>query len=257
MKPVFFLVLFCSFITHAQDEGRKKRNNADRFPSFFGIGGYAVFPNNFQDSKSITLTDSISTSTITQMVGRSLGAHLRRHYGERFGLETGIFYTQRSFLIDMSVPDSNIFSSTDIRFITFDVPLNGMLFLKMSEKIYANTGLGIGMTYKPSNVGVVSNPSGKHQFAHGGLIDQKFTFNVNGHIGFELRTYEDGILYLGGVARVPFSPLFRFQSKYQYGNNSVINFANFNAGWLGIELKYYFHNVKNKGSQPIVGPMGE
>jgi hypothetical protein len=113
------------------------------------------------------------------------------------------------------------------------------------------------MQYKPSAVAVVTDVNGTNAFAHIGLLTSKFAVNINGQFGVELRTQKSGFFYIGGSARVPFNNLFIFQSTYLRGSSRTSNAAEFRAGYFAIDLRYYFHAVKNKGEQPIQGPAVE
>lgn len=244
------LVIFV-FSGHAQNIPEPK----EKFPTFFAASVNGLFPNTFLNSKSLVLKDTLMNSSLTQGFGSSIGGLIRRSYTDRFSLEAGIYYSTRNYQVDISVPDSNIFSSTSLKFTSFELPVNGLVFIKLSEEIYANAALGFSFGYKPSSIGGSNNPSGKHLFLYRGILNSKFSIDANAQFGFELRTRKSGFFYLGGSARVPLAPLFLFVSVYEYKTERYGLAGEANGGYFSLDLRYYFHNVKNKGPQPLKGPI--
>jgi len=214
-----------------------------------------ILPTGFIGPRSLTLTDPNFTSTISSRNGYSMGGILRRSYTDRFSLETGIHYNTFMYDLNASVPDSNVSGSNDLKFTTYDIPLNALVFVKLTEIWHASAALGITALYKPSSVGVLSNPEGKHLFVQTGAALNKFGLDANAQFGFELRTRDKGYFYLGGSARVPLTNLFIFFTKYEYEDNSYAAQANYKGGYFTVDLRYYFHNVKNKGAQPNQSPI--
>jgi hypothetical protein len=250
----FALTIFSCFTilnSSAQTEELK-----EDFPTFFAISGSAVIPNKFQGTKNINLTDSVFSVNINQRVNRSFGAMMRQTYSDRFGLEFGLMYTIRNYDIEFSVIDSNVRGTNDLKFVTYDIPINGLVFLKMSENIFVNAALGTNILFKPSAVAAVKN-IGKHQFSQAGLLTNKFGFDLNAQLGVELRTQKNGIFYLGGSVKVPLNRLFLVQANYLYEDNKYQQYADANGGYISIDLRYFLRNVKNKGPQPIKGPAVE
>ncbi|MBU2018728.1 MAG: hypothetical protein KJ941_03695 [Bacteroidetes bacterium] len=254
MKLLLYISIVGLFNSTLAQNSTEKR---EKYPTFFSIHGNAILPNTFQQSKTLTITDSLSSSTINQKVSRSFGAFLRQSYNDRFSIEAGLIYSIRNFNIDMEILDSNLNASTSLKFTTYDIPINGLVFLRLSQNIYANAGLGATVQYKPSAVAVITDVDGKNAFAHVGLLTEKFAINLNGQFGMELRTQKNGFFYIGGSARVPFSNLFVFQSSYRHGSATTSNAAEFKAGYFAIDFRYYFHTIKNKGEQPVQGPVVE
>lgn len=242
------------FFIALQVKGQEIQEKRERFPSFFCFNASAMLPNNFQESKTIVLEDSLTKSIVNQGVGRSLGAYLRRSYTDRFSIEFGVLYSSRNFTIDMEILDSNLKAKNNLKFTSYDIPLNGLIFLRLSKNIYGNAGMGATFQYRPSAVATLTKPNDKNSFIHAGLLTDKFAMYANGQFGVELRTEKSGIIYLGGSARIPFSNLFIVTSSYQYGTAKTFNAAEVKAGYFAVDVRYFFPNIKNKGKQPLSGP---
>lgn len=269
MKIILLISIIClSFHVDAQI----KNKNA-KVPSYFGLRVCPVFPTQFIGEKSLSLTQGadetvkINTS-ITQKIGYSFGGVVRAGLTKVVALETGLNFTQRSFDLTMDLPDSSLSGTNDFKFIAYDIPINALFYIKLSEKWYMNASLGLAVTFAPTHIGTasqvslppingVSLPEKRHEFYHTGLVKNKIGLDLNANVGFEFRTEKNGFFYLGGVARVPFKPLFDLYVQYDYTGTDYQSILNgpVDGSFLSIELKYFFPNIKNKGVQFQDGPV--
>ena len=228
-----------------------------KFPSYFGIHYRTVFPNNFVGSKSVTLLNQEFTSTCLQKTGYSIGATVRAGITKLISFETGINLIHRNFHLNMSAADSNQFAKRDLSFLSYDIPLNCLIYIKLNKSWYANASLGIAASYKPSTIGGVNNTGGNHSFIHTGYVDykKKFTADFNGNIGFEFRSKKSGFFYLGGSVQIPLAPLFILAGMYKYEGYELVSVANVNGSFLSLDLKFFFPNTKSNGSTFRPGPI--
>jgi hypothetical protein len=118
-----------------------------------------------------------------------------------------------------------------------------------------NASLGVALTYKPSNIGILTTPGGKHTFTHTGRVNSKFGFELNANVGFEYRTEKNGFFYIGGSGRVPFKPIFDMIAQYKYDGIKTTLFGEVDGSFLSIDIKYFFPNINNKGLQFKPGPI--
>jgi len=217
-----------------------------RYPNYFGFQVRTLFPTKFIGEPTTDINIQNFYSKISQKMGYSFGGTVRAGVTELIAIETGINYTQRYFDIQMSVPDSNVYGSNQLRFTNYDIPINALIYIKFSKAIYMNASFGLALVYKPSSVGVITHPDGKNEFFHYGLVDihKKVGFDLNANLGFEYRTKSAGIFYLGGSARLPLAPLFLMITKYKYETYGIITSGNINGSYLSLDLKYFlpFHN---------------
>ena len=258
MKTILFLLIIClSFNIDAQI----KNKNAT-IPSYFGLRVCPVFPTQFIGEKSLSLTqgndDIVKINTeITQKIGYSFGGVVRAGLTKVVALETGLNFTQRSFDLTMELPDSSISGTNDFKFIAYDVPINALFYIKLTDQWFMNASLGLAVTFAPTHIGTASLPKKRHEFYHTGLVRNKIGLDMNANVGFEFRTEKNGFFYLGGVARVPFKPLFDLYVQYDYTGTDYqsIMHGTVDGSFLSIELKYFFPNIKNKGLQFKKGPI--
>ncbi len=253
----FLLIIFS--LLALQIAAQKKKA---RVPSYFGLRVSPIFPTEFIGAKSLSLSEDSDqairmNTTITQKIGYSFGCNVRAGLTKFISLETGINFNQRSFNVTMDLPDSSISASNDISFVSYDVPINALFYIKLAENWFINASLGVAVTFAPSDIGILTSPKKKHIFRHAGLVDKKVGAELNANLGFEFRTRKDGIFYIGGSARVPFKPLFEFYMQYNYTSSAVqqIIHAPIDGSYLSLDFKYFFPNIKNKGVQFQDGPI--
>ena len=227
----------------------------ERFPSYFGLQARPIFPTRFIGEPTLSLSEGNFSTQINQRVGYSFGGTVRAGLTKTIALETGINFNQRHFSVDMSVPDSGVIASNDLTFINYDIPLNGLVYIQLSEAFFMNASLGVALTYKPSNIGILTTPGGKHTFTHTGRVNSKFGFELNANVGFEYRTEKNGFFYIGGSGRVPFKPIFEMIAQYKYDGIKTTLFGEVDGSFLSIDVKYFFPNINNKGIQFKPGPI--
>jgi len=231
------------------------QSKKERIPSYFGFQVSPVFPTAFIGSPTLQLSGQGFETTLTQKMGYRFGATVRAGITKLIAFDTGINYTQRNFALDMAMPDSNSYAKDTMTFIEYDIPMNALVYIQLSEKWFMNTSLGMALTFKPTDIQVYNKPGGYHYYHHVGIVQKKIWFDFNASVGFEFRTEKDGFFYLGGTARVPFSPLFVLLADHSYQGNSIQLYGNVDGSFLSIDFKYFFPNIKNKGTQFNKGPI--
>ena len=257
-KIRILLFLCCSFqlfVVFGQEEDDDSNERKDKFPSYFGFQVRPLLPTQFIGNPITTIQQPVFSTSLTQTYGYSIGGIVRAGFTKRLALETGIHYNIRKFDVDMSIPDSALYAKNDLTFITFEIPINLLVYIQMSKKVYASTALGVAMTFKPTDVGILTLPGGSNTFTHTGFAQRKFVLDFDAHFGVEYRTEKKGFFYLGGAAKIPFSPLFDLIATYKYQGNKTTYYGVVDGSFLAIELKYFFHNTRNRGEQFKPGPI--
>lgn len=249
MKNLLSIIFVLSF---SLGFAQAKKN---RVPSYFGLQVRPVLPTRFIGSPTLSAQKDGFETSISQRLGYSFGGTVRAGLTKTIALETGINYTQRNFDITMAYPDSMSFAESDMTFIEYDIPINALMYIQLSDKFYMNASIGFALTIKPTDVGIWTTPGGYHTYKHTGLTRRKMGFDANANVGFEYRTEKDGFFYIGGSARVPFAPLFDLVADYIYQGNSVRIVEPVDGSFLAIDFKYFFPNIKNKGPQFQNGPI--
>lgn len=253
MKYVFNFLFLTAFIAFGQTK-------KERVPSYFGIQVRPIFPTQFIGSSTTDFKQNdgetvIYSSVLKQKMGYSFGGTVRAGITKLIAIETGINFYQRNFNISIDMPDSSVMATNDIRFISYDVPINALFYIKLAEKWYMNASLGVAVNFKPTDVAVLTLPLRNNEFQHIGVAKNKFGFDFNANVGFEFRTEKKGFFYLGGSANVPFKPLFDMILNYSNQGYKSQVIEPVDGSFLSIDFKYFFPNIANKGPQFQQGPI--
>lgn len=255
----FFCTFFVLSALTYSAFGQVIKEAREKYPTHFAFQLRGLIPNKFSEPKSNTVFNDTLTSTITQKNGFSFGGVIRRRYTDRLGVEMGLNLCKRYYDVSTGIPDSNQFFSKDFAFTNFELPINGLVFIKLSERNFASAALGVTAIYKPSSVAAEEFKENKGEFSMAGIVEQKFNLNLNAQLGFEFVSDKKGIFYVGGSAHIPLTPLLYFYSKYKYNYaNSDISTAvvyEQRSPFFTVDLRFYFPTIKNKGEQPLRGPI--
>lgn len=210
-------------------------------PNFFGFQYRAILPMQQMQSGIQSFSDSVLQCSIQPTNGYTFGGIVRYGLTDLISIETGLYYNQRNFQISATRTDSAISVDQRLRFVQFEVPIQGLIAIKLSKQIYANAALGASILYKPSSVATYINPSDKHEFRQVGLVDinDKLGFDLRASAGFEFRDKKLGVFYLGGTAFIQLQPAFTFLSRYQYVNFKQAAAGPVNASGFGLDFKYF------------------
>lgn len=239
---IFFLICF------SVDAQKNKKEKKPRVPSYFGIAIRPNFPTDFIGKREVVLNENGFYSSLKQNAGFTAGASVRVGLTKLISIETGLNFTQRNFSLNSSIADSGLFFTDNLRFIEYDIPLNIFFNIQLAEQWFMNASLGGTVIMRPTSVGTVNQPNAKHRFIHTGWLKKNniWGFGFNGNIGFELRTRNAGFFYLGGVVNVPITPIFTFVAYHKYNSFIQEHTEDLTNGYLSIEFKYFFKNIKNK-----------
>lgn len=254
--PLIFIALFVQVSIFAQQPKKEKR---DRFPSYFGLTVAPIFPNNFIGSKNAVFKDTTGsmTTTFTQKTGITFGASVRIGITKQISIETGIYQVRRNFSTSVSIPDSNIYGTKMLGFVNYDIPINALAYVQLSEKWYMNAALGLSINQYPSDVQDSIKPGGKNYLQIQGRRIERTHFSANAGVGFEFRTKKAGTFYLGGSGKITFKPIMMGVGiLHQTGtSNRLVSYGPISGGYFSLDFRYYIPTARLKGTQFQQGPV--
>lgn len=265
---ILFITLFLSFgssILSAQTAGtsksvsmykkkkKKKKKNQLNLPTQFGIGISTVLPNNFVNSKEV-LTQDTASSLVTgfnQKMGFQVGAMLQFKLNRYFGFEVGLMQIRRNYDVTINVPDSSILATKRLGFVAYDVPVNGVVKVKLTNNWSSSTQFGMSISHYPSDVrdSIISTEK-RILLIEGRRINRTF-FSLNFATGFEYTFENGGVLHIGGQIKLPIQPVFLGIGIVRKAStdNRIFTISNVNGGYFGVGLNYYFSNQKQRATK--------
>lgn len=243
------VLIFCNSQIEAQIYRTKAEN-------YFGVQVKPLIPFGLVGDRAFDITENGFKSTISPMLGYSYGGVVRVGMTELLAIETGLNYTRRNYKASYSVADSNVYAQDELGYVSFEMPVNFLVYIKLAQQIYMNVSIGASGNFNASNIKSQINPEGKHIFIFEGRRTNYFDFNANADVGFEYRTPKSGTVYLGLSGRVPFSPTLAIATEYQYGTSKTVAYGVVEGSTFSLSLKYFFHNQnRKKGVQFERGPI--
>lgn len=191
-----------------------------------------IFPSTFLSSDSKTLIQNNIAFTIAPKMGFSAGMVLRRGFKKGLSFETGINYTKRNF--DLSITDTTFTGNSDFTIIAYEIPFQGLIFLRLADKLYMNSALGLSVDMYPTNISTRAE-----YFRHFSRRHGVFQFAALANLGFEYRTKKSGYFYFGASYHLPFS--WFYESAIMYEPVTEIGRMKLSGTFLTLDLRYYFH----------------
>lgn len=227
-----------------------QREKIDKFPSYFGIFASPVIPNNFIGDVQTNMQDSSNTmfATYTHKLGLNFGAIVRIGLTKTVSIETGISQVRRNYLVDVSVPDSGFVGSQRLAFVNYDIPINALFYVQLSERWFMNAAIGFSINQYPSDSRDNIFFDQKHKASVEARRTIRTGFSANAGLGFEYRTDDYGTFYLGGGAKVPFKDPFYgvvIASTVSSGNDQVA-YKPISTGYFTIDFRYFIPYKKKK-----------
>ncbi len=191
-----------------------------------------IFPSPFFSNDISTVSQNNIDFTVSQKRGYSAGMLLRRGFTKQLSLEAGISYTKRNF--DLSIIDTTFTGKSDFTIVGYEIPVQGMIFLRIGDKIYTSTSLGLSMDMYASNVATHDS-----YFRHFSVRNTVFQFAALANLGVEYRTEKSGYFYLGSSYHLPFS--YFFTTSVMYLPTQDIARLKLSGAYITLDLRYYFH----------------
>lgn len=239
-------------LTSAVERNKKGK---EKIPTRFGFQVKPIFPTGWVSPKTVSYESGEFQTDISQMTGYSLGGLIRFGLTKTIGIETGVSTTQRRYRIEAAIPDSNLYMDQKIRFVSYEIPVSALFYIRLTDQMYMNASIGISGVYTPTLARVTYLPENtNHEMFHT-ILAKKFQLDVLGNIGFEYRTKDAGIFYLGAAVRVPFQPMLYMKSLYQYDGyrleNDPYKSGRISGAYVSLDIKYFFPLTTKSKTPPV------
>lgn len=187
---------------------------------------------------------------VTPEFGYCLGVVIRRGITNTISFESGINYVKRNYTFSVNDPDSSIATTSDFKMVGYEIPLQGLVFIQLSDRIFMDVALGASMDFFPSDLktsaGYVEHYSARKSW---------FSPSVLANLGWELRTEKSGFIYLGASYHRPFDNI--YTTFLQYRNRELPypeGRLDLQGNYLTFDVRYFFHSDPEKRKKKISKP---
>jgi hypothetical protein len=218
--------------------------------NIFGIQVSGIIPTTILSTGEQTIKNDSISFTISSASGYSIGGMVRHNFSKMFTLETGIHIVNRKYSFNFkhdtrrdSTLDINDNSSVNL--ISYKIPVQWLIYIRLSEQFYMNTLFGVSFDFYPSDV-----TKTRDKYAYIIILDSWFSVALVASIGLEYRTKKAGFFYIGASLHYPFNDIAFVRVSYIPDVNDPGNFANLDGNLRGtyfsIDLRYFFAKTKNE-----------
>lgn len=206
-----------------------------------GLQAKPVIPFGFFDP--LTRLDQPPLSGTVELTGGfAFGMVVRAGITKAISFETGINQITRRFDVSIANDTADYAASDQLRFIGYEVPALGMVYVRLGERSWMNNAFGLSADFYPSDAERAQEYS-RVYMARKAWVQLGLVANI----GVEYRTYKSGWFYLGATYHRPFSDMAQAElTWYDRLNFGTTMIADIPGSYLTVDIRYYFHNDPEK-----------
>lgn len=212
----------------------------------FGFVVKPIFPSKYFRTGPKDFSVNGVDFTLSQQSGFSAGAVVRRGLTKTLSFETGINYVKR--LYKLQIKDSAFTGKSNFKIIGYEIPIQLLVFVQLSQTIWMNAALGPSIDIYPSDIETFGD-----YFVHISKRNSHasvFNAGMLANIGWEWRTKKSGYIYLGACYHRSFNDTYNSTIGYIRDPYALKPYAQGSTGlsgdYLTFDLHYYFHEDPEK-----------
>ena len=204
-----------------------------------GIQLKPLFRNEFFNSGNVDAIEDDVNFSVTPDLGFVGGMIVRKDFGKRFSLETGINYVKRNYSLLVSDLDSSFSGQLKFGIIEYEIPVSVLIYVQLGDRFYMNNSIGLGINMFKRSV-IFQEDHIKASFARSTWIIPGLISNV----GWEYRTENSGSFYLGGSYQMPISRILTMMVDYYASNTIISTDYKLSLSYFTFDFKYFFPENK-------------
>lgn len=210
----------------------------------FGVSLKPVIPSRFFDSGEETITEDFLSMTVKPRVGFNFGMLMRRGFTDVFSLETGIHLVRRNYQVTTFDSDAGVTLEKKFAFIGYEIPIQGLIYVRLGENFWMNGSGGFSFDTYPSNVFSTADER-VDTISYDLQLETRRSSWVQvalvANYGFEYRTKKKGWFYLGASYHRPFTDIGTTFAEYAVDGFPYDLRYNLSGSYLTADIRYFFH----------------
>lgn len=212
----------------------------------FGIQLKPLIPNsyfNFSDESKQSLDGSLS-STWSPRASLNFGMVIRKGISKAISIETGINLVRRNYTVESIDESQNVINETKFSFSGYEIPLQGLIYVRLDERWWMNGSAGVSLDMYPSNTFVTGSEFQNRTFYDFSIRTVKSSWlqlAIQANYGFEFRSKDKGYFYVGASYHRPFSDFASSEVTYEYDLEKVITFNRLSGTYFTLDFRYFFN----------------
>ncbi|MFK8044678.1 MAG: outer membrane beta-barrel protein [Crocinitomicaceae bacterium] len=210
----------------------------------FGFQYKPIIPNRFigqniQEFESESAP--VFSGNFQQKFGYSAGIAIRHQFTSYFSVESAINFVKRNYDFTYNVIDSGFTATSDVSFIGYDIPINGLIYVQLADQWFMNASAGINFGFYPTSVQSFNEDSStKNIFKQLTSPRRRIQLGLNINYGFEYRVKKLGDFYVGATYLLPFSSIAINQMTWSTNGGERIVREEVIGSFFTLDFKYFF-----------------
>lgn len=189
------------------------------------------------------------TVGLTPKMGWNFGMIVRRGFTKTWSFETGICMVQRNFTLTFNQPELEKPQKLDFRYVCYEIPVQGIVFVKLGEQLFMNASGGFSMDMYPSNVessNYAKIDTVNFDFYQKTWRNGWLQFALLANYGFEWRSKESGYFYLGASYHRPFKEIGITKMVIERNTDPTRLSFLLGGNYLTADFRYFFNEKPEK-----------
>lgn len=234
IRYISFLLFFFAFVKSKGQEN----------VTTFGIQIKPMLNSAFFGTVGTTAENGSLVVVNTPRLGWNFGGVVRRGLTKNWSFETGINVVQRNYTLDFKHPLLEEDQRLDFRFIGYEIPLQGLIYVRLGERFFMNASGGLSFDLYPTDVESQIDQRRdtlRFDFYQRTYKNSWLQVAVIANYGFEYRTKEDGYFYFGASFHAPFSDIAVTAARFDVNTFPTRLEYQISGTYLTLDFKYFFH----------------
>jgi hypothetical protein len=210
----------------------------------FGVQFKPMIPSAFFETGPVSYATDELNMTLDPRFGINFGCVVRKGLTPIWSFETGINLVQRNYDLSFAHKELPAPEKMTYRFIGYEIPLQGLLYMRLGKQLYVNASGGMSVDLYPSNVETSNGyfvDTLAFDFYQKTIRQRWLQASVLANLGFEWRTQKSGYFYFGASYHRPFQSIGYVYAEMQIDTNPATAVFAINGNYLTIDLRYFFH----------------
>lgn len=207
-----------------------------------GIQIKPIIPVQFSTMADVEVQENNMQVNYAQKLGNTFGVVIRRGFTDNFAIETGIGFVRRNYQVTLQNFDNEYKESATFGFIGYELPVQALYYVQMSERIFLNTAAGLSLDMFPSDVEAFKNNLAHHSYRYAWVRPSMIA-----NVGAEYRSRKQGYFYVGLSYHRPFKSIIVNRTTYtEIGKIDKTIQSTLNGHYLTLDFRYFFNEPPEK-----------
>ncbi|HRH39434.1 MAG TPA: hypothetical protein PK760_13870 [Flavobacteriales bacterium] len=172
--------------------------------------------------------------------GLAFGMSVRVGITKSISLETGLGSIRRNYDFSFYNDTSGYEETGRIRYAGYELPITGLVYIRLGQKTWMNTAMGLSLDFYPSDAEALVKEGSIYIFRKSWM-----QAGALGNLGFEYRSLKSGTWYIGATYHRPFNEMALADLTWNYfgppAAHAYTQRMKLNGSYLTLDLRYYFH----------------